>query len=109
VEQISFVTGSRSVNKQDLEKNLKFFQVPEAIIQSVYSKLTMRVFDVYVNIHILKCMCSTRFSGGSTRSEASSEAQSTLSAVTPLIRTLDTSRPDKYNRWRKESHQTKDK
>ena len=47
MEQISFVTGSRSVHKEDLEKNLKFFQVPEAIIQSVYSKLTMRVFDVY--------------------------------------------------------------
>jgi hypothetical protein len=36
VEQISFVTGSRSVNKQDLRENLKFFQVPEASIQSVY-------------------------------------------------------------------------
>jgi hypothetical protein len=73
VEQISFVTGSRSVNKQDLNKNLKFFEVPEASIQSIYSKLAMRVFDVYVNI--LKCMYSTRFSGGSTRSEASSEVQ----------------------------------
>jgi hypothetical protein len=25
------------------------------------------------------------------------------------IRTLDTSRPDKYKRWRKESHEAKDK
>jgi hypothetical protein len=107
VEQISFVTGSRSVNKQDLNKNLKFFEVPEASIQSIYSKLAMRVFDVYVNI--LKCMYSTRFSGGSTRSEASSEAQSTPIVVTPLIRTIDTSRPDKHKRRRKESHETKDK
>jgi hypothetical protein len=61
-EQISFVTGSRLVNKQDLGKNLKFFIVPEASIQSVYSKLAMRVFDVYANI--LKCMYSTRYSGG---------------------------------------------
>ncbi len=30
VEQISFITGARSVNKQDLSKNLKFFNVPEA-------------------------------------------------------------------------------
>jgi hypothetical protein len=79
VEQIRFVSGSLSVNKQDLEKNLKFFQEPKASVQSVYSKLAMRVFDVYANI--LKC----------------------------LIHTLDTSRPDKYKRWRKESHEAKDK
>lgn len=45
VRQISFVTGSRSVNKQDLRKNLKFFQVPEASIESIRSKLVMRIFD----------------------------------------------------------------
>ncbi len=50
VEQINFITGVRSVNRQDLSKNLKFFQVPEANIQSIYSKLTMRVFDVEVCI-----------------------------------------------------------
>jgi hypothetical protein len=92
---------------QDLRKNLNFFKVQEASIQVIYSKLTMRVLDVYANI--LKCMYSTRFSGGSTRSEASSEAQSTPIVVTPLIRTLGTSRPDKYKRWRKESHEAKDK
>ena len=107
VEQISFITGARLVNKQDLSKNLKFFQVPEANIQSMYSKLTMRVFDVYENI--LKCMYSTRFNEGSVRSEASPEAQSTPNVVTPLIHTMDISRPDKHN-WRgKESHETKDK
>jgi hypothetical protein len=42
VEQISFVTGSRSVNKQDLEKNLKFFQVPEASEQSVIIYIVYR-------------------------------------------------------------------
>jgi hypothetical protein len=71
VHQINFITGARSVTKQDFSKNLKFCQVPEANIQSIYSKLTMRVFDVHVNI--LKCMYSTRFKGGSTRSEASPE------------------------------------
>ena len=71
VEQISFVTGAQSVNKQDLCQNLKFFKVPEASIQSIYSKLAMRVFDVYANI--LKCMYSTRFGGGSTKSEPSPE------------------------------------
>jgi hypothetical protein len=58
VEQISFVTDSHSVNKQDLMKNLKFFQVPEVSIQSMYSKVEMRVFDVYANI--LKYMYRTR-------------------------------------------------
>jgi hypothetical protein len=29
VEQVSFITGARSVDKQDLSKNLKFFRVPE--------------------------------------------------------------------------------
>ena len=107
IEQISFITGARSVNKQDLRKNLKFFNVPEASIQSIYSKLAMRVFDVYANI--LKCMCSTRFGGGPTRSEASPEDQPTPIVVTPLIRTIDTSRPDKYKTRRKESQEAKDK
>jgi hypothetical protein len=107
VEQVSFITGARSVNKQDLSKNLKFFNVPEASIHSIYSKLAMRVFDVYASI--LKCMYSTRFSGGSTRSEASPEAQPTPIVFTPLIRTVDTSRRDKYKRRRKESHEAKDK
>ncbi len=66
----------------------------------------MRVFDVYANI--LKCMYSTRFSGGSARSEASPEAQSTPTAVTPLIRTIDTFRPDRHKRRRKEGQETKD-
>jgi hypothetical protein len=94
------VTGVRSVNKQDLIKNLKFFNVPETNIQSIYSKLAMRVFDVYANI--LKCMYSTRFSGGLTRSETFPETQPTPIVVTPLIHTIDISRPDKYKRWRKE-------
>jgi hypothetical protein len=49
VEQISFITGARSVDKQDLSKNLKFFRVPEASINSIYSKLAMRVLDVYID------------------------------------------------------------
>jgi hypothetical protein len=47
VEQISFITGARSVDKKDFSKNLKFFRVPEASINSIYSKLAMRAFDVY--------------------------------------------------------------
>jgi hypothetical protein len=61
VDQVSFITGARSVDKQDFRNNLKFFGVPEASISSIYSKLAMRTFDVYANI--LKCMYSTRFNG----------------------------------------------
>jgi hypothetical protein len=56
VEQISFVTGSRSENKQDLGKNLKFFQVPEASIQSIYSKVetceSIRCIREYSQMHV---------------------------------------------------------
>ncbi len=72
----------------------------------MYSKLTMRVFDVYEDI--LKCMYSTRFNEESVRSEASPEAQSTPTDVTSLIRTIDTSLPDRQKRQRKESQATKD-
>ncbi len=94
------------MNKQDLSKKLKFFNLPEASIQSIYSKLAMRVFDVYANI--LKCMYSTRFSGGPTRLEASSEAQQTPIVVTPLIRTMTTFCPGKYKKRKKECQKAED-
>ena len=106
VEQISFITGACSVNKQDLSKNLKFSNVPEASIQSIYSKLAMRLFDVYANI--LKCMYITRFGGGPTTSEASVEAQPTPIVATPLIRTMVTFYPDKYKKRKKECQKTED-
>jgi hypothetical protein len=85
---------------RSLSKNLKFFNVSEDSIQSKYSKLAMRVFDVYTNI--LKCMYNTRFRGGPRRLEASPEAQPTPIVVTPLIRTMDTFHPDKYKKRKKE-------
>jgi hypothetical protein len=107
VEQISFITGARSVDKQDFSKNLKFFRVPEASISSIHSKLAMRAFDVYANI--LKCMYSTRSSGGATRSEASSDAQPTPSVVTSLTHTIGTlPKPDNFKRRKKESPEGKD-
>jgi hypothetical protein len=86
-----------SVNKQDLRKNLKFFNEPEANIQSIYSKVAMRLFDVYANMYI------TRFSGRPTRLETSSETQPTPIVITPLIRTMVTFRPDKYKIAKKKS------
>jgi hypothetical protein len=107
VEQIKFITGERSVNKQDLSKNLKFFNVTEASIQSMYPKLTVRVFDVYTNI--LKCMYNTRFNGGPTRLEDSPEDQPTPIVFTPLIRTMTTLHPNKYKKRKKEWQKEEDK
>ncbi len=108
VDQVSFITGSRSVDKQDFRNNMKFFGVPEASISSIYSKLAMRTFDVYVNI--LKCMYTTRFNGGATRSEASSDAQPTPCVDTSFTRPISTlPQPDKYKRRKKESPKERDK
>jgi ribonuclease HI len=108
VDQVSFITGARSVDKQDFRNNLKFFGVPEASISSIYSKLAMRTFDVYANI--LKCMYSTRFNGGATGSEASADAQLTPCVNTALTHPISTlPQPDKYKRRKKESPKERDK
>jgi hypothetical protein len=108
VDQVSFITGARSVDKQDFRTNMKFFGVPEASISSIYSKLAMRTFDVYANI--LKCMYSTRFNGGGTRSEASTDAQPTPCVDTALTHPISTlPQPDKYKRRKKESPKERDK
>jgi hypothetical protein len=102
VDQVSFITGARSVDKQDFRKNLKIFGVPEDSISSIYSKLAMRTFDVYANI--LKCMYSTRFNGGTTGSEASSDAQLTPCVDTALTHPISTlPQQDKHKRRKKES------
>jgi hypothetical protein len=108
VDQVSFITGARSVDKQDFRKNLKFFGVPEASISSIYSKLAMRTFDGYANI--LKCMYSTRFNGGATGSEASTDSQLTPCVDTSLTHPINTlPHPDKYKRRKKESPKERDK
>jgi hypothetical protein len=55
-------------------------------------------------------MYNTRFSGGATRSEASSDAQPTPFVVTFLTHTIDTlPKPDHFKRRKKESPEVKDK
>jgi len=62
VEQITeFHSGRSVVKREGPQEKPKFFQVPEASIDSIGSKLAMRIFDEYANI--LKCMYSTRFNG----------------------------------------------
>jgi hypothetical protein len=108
VDQVSFITGARSIDMQDFRRNMKFFGVPEASISSLYSKLAMRTFDVYANI--LKCMYTTRFNGGATGSEASADAQLTPCVDTALTHPINTlPQADKYKRRKKESPKERDK
>ena len=37
VDQVSFITGARSVDKRDFSKNMSFFRVPEASIKNISS------------------------------------------------------------------------
>ena len=107
MEQISFIAGVHSLNEQDLRKSC-FSLVPEASIESIGSKLDMRIFDEYANI--LKYMYSIRFNGVSTRVGTSLETQPTPETDTPsLISTLKSGRPDKFRKRRKGSKEKSDK
>jgi hypothetical protein len=50
VSQRSFIVGARSLNEKDLHNNLAYFKVPEEGIESVRSKLVLKIFDEYANI-----------------------------------------------------------
>ena len=49
-KQIRFISGVRSLNEQDLWNNLKFFKVQKTSIESIHTKLSMRIFDEYSNV-----------------------------------------------------------
>ena len=57
VSQKSFIAGARSLNDKDLHDSLVYFKVPQAGIDSIRSKLALKIFDEYANI--LKGMYST--------------------------------------------------
>ncbi len=61
VEQVSFVSGTRSLNEQELKKKLAYFEVPSTSIELIRVKLPMTIFDEYANT--LKGMYSIRFNG----------------------------------------------
>ena len=63
VEQVSFIVGVRSLNEEELKKNLEYFKVPSASMEPIRSKLAMKIFYEYANI--LKGMYSIRFKGRS--------------------------------------------
>ena len=45
VRQRSFITGARSLYEKDFQDNLAYFKVPQAGIDSIRSKLTLKIFD----------------------------------------------------------------
>ncbi len=61
VEQVSFIAGARSLNEEELKKNLAYVKVPSASVEPIRTKLAMKIFDEYANI--LKDMYSIRFNG----------------------------------------------
>jgi hypothetical protein len=44
LSQKNFITGTRSLNEEDLHKNLTYFKVPPAGIESIRSKLVFKIF-----------------------------------------------------------------
>ena len=63
VEQDISIAGARSLNEEELKKKLEFFKVPNAHMESIRSKLAMKICDEYANI--LKGMYSIQFYGRS--------------------------------------------
>ena len=50
VQQVSFFTEVRSLNEEELKKNLEYFKVPSASVEPIRTKLVMKIFDEYANI-----------------------------------------------------------
>ncbi len=67
VEQVTFITGVRSLNEEEFNKNLTYFKVPSASVEPIRAKQVMKIFDEYANI--LKGMYSVRFNGRSDHGE----------------------------------------
>ena len=40
VEQVSFIEGARSLNEEELKKNLAYFKVPSTSVEPIHTKLT---------------------------------------------------------------------
>jgi hypothetical protein len=109
VEKISF--GARSLNEEELKKNLEYFKVPSASVEPIRTKLAMMIFDEYANI--LKGMYSIRFNGRSDLGGTSARpdlgrsdhgdapARPARDPMSPLINSLTAWQPNKI-RKRKE-------
>ena len=67
VSQRSFITGARSLNEKDLHNNLAYFKVPEAGMESVRSKLALKIFDEYANTRLNDSMTDRKLKETMTR------------------------------------------
>ena len=97
-KQVSFKAGARSLNEQDLRlhDNLHFFKVPDAGMESIRSKLVLKIYDEYVNV--LRRMYSVRFNGSASRKGTSSQSQSAPAKPFPLSSTPSTPLPTKFRK-----------
>jgi hypothetical protein len=59
VEQVSFITGVRYLNEEEIKKNLPYFEVPSANVEPIHAQLAITILDEYENI--IKSMYSIRF------------------------------------------------
>ena len=88
VEQVSFIVGVRSLNEVELKKTLEYFKVPSVSLESIRSKLAMKIFDEYANI--LKGMYRIRFNGRSDHGDTPTPTRPALWPSSPLINSLTT-------------------
>jgi len=101
VNLVSFITGARSLNEEDLRKNLQFFKVPQAVFETIRSKLAMTLYDEYAKV--FKGMCSIRLNGGALNQDTSTQAQSSPhntshNTSSPLPNTLEAWLPNKVKK-----------
>jgi hypothetical protein len=108
VEQVSFIGGARSLNEEELKKNLAYFEVPPASVEPIHAKLVINCFDEYANI--LKGMYSIRFNRRSDHGATSvrpahgrsdhgdAPACPAWGTTSPLINSLKVWKPNKIRK-----------
>ncbi len=108
VEQVSFIAGARSLNEEELKKNLTYFEVPPVSMEPIRAKLAMKIFDEYANI--LKGMYSIRCNGRSDHGGTSARpahgrsdhgdapACPAWGSTPPLINSLTAWKPNKVRK-----------
>ena len=106
VAQVSFV--ARSLNEEDLKKNLAYVKVPSANVEPTHTKLAMKIFDEYANIlkgmHSIRCNGRSDHGGTSTRpthgrsDHGDTPVCPTWGPTPPLINSLTVWHPNKVRK-----------
>jgi hypothetical protein len=88
---------SKIPRRGGLHDNLTYFKVPQAGIDSIRSKLVLKIFDEYANI--LKGMYSTRFNGHpKNKGDHDQMDTAPVGPSPPLITSLQVWQPNKIRR-----------